>query len=407
MEFPWFGKTDEIKQRKFACRPIIDDMFDGCSLIFADANKFVYNYNKDDPYDPKSELHWRSAVIDQNGMCISGGLPKFHDFGVSDAYGQFSIVDRIISRAIQTKEAIITKKEDGTLIIRSVYNEKVILRTRQKHNLYMYEDRVLSVIKEKYPILLDPKFLPFLDLHFEYVAPDNTIIIRYDEKDLIFLHAKYRDTFKMLSWEELENIASQYNLKLVEKFDNMNNLCSAKKIKEFIDQENWKHEGVVVRDSISGLMCRIKAEKYKELFAAKYSFSPKKFFEICRTQNFRTLEEAIAYLSGVEVDVSLFDDQLKRWFDLYCERKEKYDKLVEDKLEKIEMCKKSIDTWAKSVDEFNYDGKIRKKKFVEYVKEIHKEDFALMMSVYNNEEEEYLAKYYEKIGKDLIFGLEI
>jgi hypothetical protein len=86
-------------------------------------------------------------------------------------------------------KVVYTEKLDGTLIIRSVIDGKVHLRTRGNHSLGDFEAPVMALIRERYPLLLETGANGSLGWShvFEYTAPTNRIVVAYDEAKLTAL----------------------------------------------------------------------------------------------------------------------------------------------------------------------------------------------------------------------------
>ncbi len=327
-KFPWFNNYKEIEKRKYNLKPIPDSSW---FLLTPAANKFEWDYDKKDPYGELSELSWRSSILDENGFEISGGLPKFYNWGENrDENGSYSYIDKKIAEDISNHKAIITKKEDGSLIIRSVYNNQVLFRTRGYHELpenigeINFKEIVMKIINDKYPILLDPKILKDVDVMFEFISPENKIIIKYDTRDLILLAIKDKNSHKILPRKLLEEIAASYNLNIVEVMFDFEKCSSPQDIKNLIDEmeinKTWQNEGVVIQSS-DGFLVKIKGQQYLSLHKMKSNFNYIKMVEICEENYINNLEELKKYLKNIlNLDWEDIYD-IKYMFDLYIQRK--------------------------------------------------------------------------------------
>ncbi len=80
-------------------------------------------------------------------------------------------------------------KYDGTFIMRTVYKGQVIFSTRGVMETHVtgnkYFKWVRDICAEKYPILLDPTFAPYTPMYFELVGPENQVVTRYPNWDLV------------------------------------------------------------------------------------------------------------------------------------------------------------------------------------------------------------------------------
>lgn len=333
--FPWFNNPTEIERRNFNVKHIPEQ---NIYVVTPSAKKFSWEYDYDSPYSDTSELNWRSSILDENGYEISGGLPKFMNYG-EDVN---SPVDKIIAKSVFDKKSVITKKEDGSLIIRSVVNNHVIFRTRGTHKLPSkeeasgidFENLVLEVIKNKYPILMDETFLPHTELYFEFISPHNRVVVPYEEADLIFIHAKERISHRMLSWKELEEIASNGNLTIVQTINELNEAETPEEIKEIINkmEQNgeWPSEGIVIRDPSTGYMVKIKGDEYLKHHRLKASLNYKRLVELCEVENLTSVEELKKHLQeviGLDWEIISVVEEL---FDIYIQRKIQFISLYQE-----------------------------------------------------------------------------
>lgn len=128
------------------------------------------------------ERHLRSVLVDEGGHVVSAGFPKFFNAG-EDAAG-----DAITAEGVKDGRTALVEKLDGSLIIASLVGGAVILRTRGCHKLadHLYEP-VMKVVRE-YPAILWPEhYQPHTSALFEYVGPDNKIVLKYESPKLYYL----------------------------------------------------------------------------------------------------------------------------------------------------------------------------------------------------------------------------
>lgn len=331
-KFPWFDDEEEMERRKFRKRHIPEEDW---NLITPRPDKFDWEYEPTDPYGPMSELNWRSSLVDNQGYEISGSLGKFKNFSEGmTGTGEYSPIDQEVNNAIANRTALLTMKEDGSLIIRSVYNGRVILRTRGSHQLPSigtdYNKDVTDLIKLKYPILLDPNFLPQMELYFEYVGPKNRHVMPYSESDLIFLHAKERSTHQLASWDDLQQISAIGNLNLVSINEELNNAKNATELKQIIDRMEkegaWPHEGIVVRTP-SGYMSKIKGDDYLAKHRFRNEMTYPRLVAVCEAENIRDTEQLKKYvMETMQLDFETFMG-VQDYFNVYLERRQQFDVL--------------------------------------------------------------------------------
>jgi len=128
------------------------------------------------------EFHLRSLMCREDGEVISSGFGKFQN------YSENPELDKITDKAILSGEAWFAEKMDGSLLIRSVIDGKVHLRTRGSHTLGEgFKEPIEELISKKYPNLMDPTKDSRYSILFEYTSPDNLVVLQYEEPQLTVL----------------------------------------------------------------------------------------------------------------------------------------------------------------------------------------------------------------------------
>lgn len=244
-------------------------------LILIHPEKMKFSYMGD-------EKKLRSIIVDENGFILSSAWPKFGN------WGEFPNDTEILETALKNNETVyFSHKEDGSLCVRSVINGKVFLRTRG--TLYggeanedgpSYGERFLSVAKNKYPKLLDPSWETDKSLLFEYVAPNNVVVIKYKEEDLIFLGCVYHDNLTIGRWNYVERLAKEHNLNLVRLHELPR---EPSELKEEIKM--WRDEGVVVRCNEDQTFVKVKSAWYLANHRIKFSMTYDMIVQLLETLN--------------------------------------------------------------------------------------------------------------------------
>ena len=130
------------------------------------------------------EEHLRSLLCRADGRVVSSGFPKFCN------YGERPDLDALTDEAIASGRCTFTEKLDGSLIIRSVIDGVVAWRTRGSHEMGIFTDRVMAIVRERHPALLSPLVADgALGMLFEFSCPTNVIVLRYGESTLTLLGA--------------------------------------------------------------------------------------------------------------------------------------------------------------------------------------------------------------------------
>jgi uncharacterized protein YktA (UPF0223 family) len=372
----------KIINDEYAVKQLDDQEF---KIKFDSENNLIFIFAKRKFQWSKEELPYRSIVVDLNGNIVSAGFPKFFNYGES----QYSEpIDEIFRHAIvnQNPDLVFTHKYDGTLIIRSVVNDEIIMRTRGTLSGREYGEAAKRIAASKYPQLLDPDYFPNISLLFEYIGPENRIVVSYDEADLVLIGAIKHDNLEPLTWTELNQIDDA--LRLAETYSLSNK--SLEEINNFLIQYPELIEGLVVR--IGDSFTKIKTEDYLRLHRLKSDINYSKVSDIIKNNNIQSWEELQVLLQELQWDEEWFN-AVKEHYNTYVEKQQllknieelapvvvekiKDDSIINDRERKADFAKKISDAPA-SVKPFlfgSYDGKLDnvlyKKEFeLEYLKEV-------------------------------------
>lgn len=231
----------------------------------------------------EDELHLRSLLVDLEGRVLSSGWNKFFNYGENAQH------DEEFRKALSRGAVEFVEKMDGSLIILDFIDGKIHLRTRGNFDLGTFEVPVLHLIANKYPQLikwyLSDIFSPRTirdrySLLFEYVGPENRIVIRYEEPELYLLGAVNKNSLLPV-WDRawMESIAAQMGVPtpavhlLPTNFDDLAPIVRA-----------WQDkEGVVARfvGTLDGgvtnrpRMLKSKATQYLKLHGIKFRLEGK------------------------------------------------------------------------------------------------------------------------------------
>lgn len=159
-------------------------------------------------------------------------------------------------------------KADGSLI--STYVDQGILFTKSKASINS------SQAIEAKQLLLDIRYkelnqralelaLDGFTCNFEYVAPNNRIVLSYDKKDLILLNVRHNETGEYVPINELkaDPILRKYLIEVYPPRDDVDANQMITEIREMVDIE-----GFVFQHS-SGLKFKLKTEWYSNLHRVK------------------------------------------------------------------------------------------------------------------------------------------
>jgi len=262
------------------------------------------------------EKFLRSIIVDKNGYVVSSGWPKFGN------YGEFIQDTEVLNNALQNDDKInFTMKEDGSLCIRSVINDKVVLRTRGTMYGGDYDEegnppfrvKFTQVAETKYPKILDPNWMKDRSLLFEYVSPENRIVVGYSKEDLVFIGSIRHSDLKIGSWNELQKIAEEGKLNLVK----LHNLPL--EVSELLEKiKNWEDEGIVARVNNGEVLVKIKSASYLARHRLKSNLNYKficEFIEMSLPKNKDDLENQLCQMG---MDFETVSEAIKI-YDLYCQ----------------------------------------------------------------------------------------
>ena len=241
----------------------------------------VYNYTPKAQFDkawgdyPILRL-CRGLVLDDAGNIISHPLKKFYNWEELAPSERPCSGDKIE----------ITLKMDGSLIIVSRYNDQLVFNSRGSFK----SDQAIAAEKLFYE-MYDPSWIEQGNTYlFEYVSPDNRIVVQYNEPDLIHLARIETATGKDFPRDEKFHCVEVYELnggvfgdELYEMFKNMN-------------MEN--KEGFVIRQVIDeprqNFRMKLKTDTYKHLHSIVTGMSNKTIWEMLRDNvSFNSIIEVV------------------------------------------------------------------------------------------------------------------
>jgi len=255
-------------------------------------------------------MHWsdeekpfRSLMLrPSTGRVVSVGYPKF--FNYSEGPSETELMDTALATE---QDVYYTEKLDGSLLIRSVIDGRVHLRTRGQIDSGEHGQEAWRVIKDKYPVLADPSFQSESSLLFELVSPSYRIVINYPEADLVLIGAVAHGDLSQLPTPQLQRLAADNQLRLVELVE------LPRDPKQLIETvAEWKdHEGVVARttDSLHGeVLVKVKSADYLARHRLRFALSARVIREICLQRNVTRLEDFEEYLRSQGADWELVTD---------------------------------------------------------------------------------------------------
>jgi hypothetical protein len=210
----------------------------------------------------KNNLFLRSVIVDKDTQeVLSIGWPKFFNFEEKpDCYPS----------PLKYKDWIIQEKIDGSLVICDFVNGHFSMRTRGSSSYTSQQNwKDFEFLKEQYP-----SFSSFmqsnqnnLSVLVEITTPNNPIVLLPNKIEFTLLGAVNKDTLKLLSFEEIQNISNITKIPLP-KIYSFNDTKDLKEIANLI--KNWKgKEGIVLTYNNYQNRIKIKSDWYLWLHRIK------------------------------------------------------------------------------------------------------------------------------------------
>jgi len=268
-------------------------------------NGFHLVYPKKNKWDWTLEERWlRSIIVGDDGAVLSCSWPKFGNFGEF-----LSDTDALKTALADGSTVRFTAKEDGSLLIRSVVNGQVIMRTRgtlfggeSDDGSETYGEKFRRVAAAKYPKLLDPAWMPDVSLLLEYIAPDNAVVVRYKDEDLIFLGGVEHRGPSIIPWHDATMIAFLGGLRLVELKE-----LPSDPVKLLEEVKEWRTEGVVARCDGDQVFVKVKSAWYLANHRMKYSMKYRTIVEFVALSGVASEDELVAKLREYDYDFEVVE----------------------------------------------------------------------------------------------------
>lgn len=249
---------------------------------------------------PVEERSFRSLMLNpKTGQVLSAGFPKFFN------HGEVEDDTLTLDEALAAEEPVyFTDKLDGTLIIRSVIDGQVHLRTRGRLDGGEHGALAERVIAERYPILADPAFGGGVSLLFELVSPAFRIVLPYKEDNLVLVGAVDLETLRLWDVPELQELARERGFAIAEMIELPREPeALVKAVGE------WQgREGVVASCNGGQTLVKIKAADYLTRHRLRFALSARVIREVCLERDVRSLADFEEFLHEQGADWELVSD---------------------------------------------------------------------------------------------------
>lgn len=253
----------------------------------------------------EEERFYRSVVVDGDGRPVSVGFPKF--FNAGEHPGDTAALEASLAGG----RVWFTEKMDGSLIIRSVVDGQVILRTRGTIDGGTdHGPAVRRLVADRYPQLLDPALEPDRSLLLEFVSPQFPIVLNYAEPDLILLGANRNLPGSLLDRPGVESLGADIRVPVTPAHDlprELEDLLAA--VRDWPDRE-----GVVAICDDGQTLVKIKGAKYLAAHALRFAFTPRRVAEFAVEKGLRSEADFLAAIRNEGYDWEVADEA-KRSFE--------------------------------------------------------------------------------------------
>lgn len=271
---------------------------DGLTLVVPEKLKIAW----DEEHRP-----WRSLVIDEERRVVSAGFPKF--FNWDEHPGDTA---RITQALTSGAPVWLSEKLDGSLIIRSVHQGRVIFRTRGTLDGADWRAPAMNVAKEHCPALLDPDFMPGHSLLLEFTSPDFPIVIHHEMDGLTLLGASTHEwPPRLVGREATEQIAREGMIPLVAEHAHLPTEPMA--LVEEIERWGAGREGLVIRTDDDAVLVKLKSAHYLARHALRFALTPRRIAEMILDHDLRDEDAFDAALRSIGYDWEISRETRAAW----------------------------------------------------------------------------------------------
>jgi hypothetical protein len=204
-------------------------------------------------------------------------------------------------------------KADGQLLIRSVYGERVLWRTRTNIILDEALQDALAPLLAAYPALADPAWESERSLQFELCLARQRIVVAYPHDRLILVGASSHANLEPRPWIEVTQIAASLGCEVARTLP-----LAGASVREWSAQvEEWARaglvdEGVVLRDESGYPRLRLKSSVYERAFRLRYDYPPAALYRCWQKERGRK--------KATEVEAAVFKNLAVAPEDVRCVR---------------------------------------------------------------------------------------
>ena len=246
--------------------PLIENI-DGIITIKVRGNLDLIDYvimtdamfESDNEHQKSIAKECRGLVFDQSGTIIRRAFHKFFNLNQTDDVHEDNIP--------RPFEFDVFEKLDGSMIAPFIHDDEVIWGTRKASETH--HQRVKKFIEQQttdWDKIARDYIARGITPIFEFTAPDNRIVVKYDDESLTLLDARYMVTGEYVGTSDdvpSVNLLSQNNFNFI------------KDVRDWhVDDHDKIKEGVVVKFP-NGHRLKVKSEQYSRFHYARTSLTEK------------------------------------------------------------------------------------------------------------------------------------
>lgn len=265
------------------------------------SNLRQYNYSQETQYNKlwcKDSIKCRGLIVDTNkNKVIARPFEKFFNYTELSGLDWTNLYN--VPTSILTTDVVCYEKMDGSLCIVYYYEGfKVATRGSFQSTQAIAAKRLFQHYGE---ICLNKDYTYL----FEYVGPENRIVVPYSEENIILLAIIHTESGYELTEEEI--LAQNLPFDRPKIYTNISSLASAELEKEKDGTCNFEGFVLQYRHESRAFRVKLKSSVYCALHRIMSNFTPKRVFESLR--------------DNVEIDLNLVPDE---FFGEYTNIKENF-----------------------------------------------------------------------------------
>ena len=223
----------------------------------------IWNYTDSAQYDRYWNyytIHARGLITDSVGNVIAKGYSKFFNLEEHQNYKYFDYDNDVEKDIPLNNNFRVNEKIDGFLILIFYYNGELKVTSRGSFDNH-FVDKAKKILNEK---LVNQKYEDVFNKNytyiFELIDPENSIVVEYQNEDLVLLGINEPKTNTELSFKEVEKYSKYFTVvNSYDEFYNVNQIAELVKNPEFQNREGF------VITFYNGFKVKLKFQEYKRL----------------------------------------------------------------------------------------------------------------------------------------------